>query len=180
MVAVDRNPDARGVSVARRLAIPTIIGDASHEETLRAASLATCRALVVLSTNDLANLQTALTTRAMRADVRVVMRLFDDDFAERVQRAFSLQLSRSVSYLMAPAFAAAMLGRNIIDTIPVGRHVLLVGELPVRQVLWSPPGARKLVRTDHLIVVATRTGFGWLLDQTASRPHSERPPQIFA
>jgi Trk K+ transport system NAD-binding subunit len=210
VVAVDRDPQARGVAVARQLGIPTIIGDASHEETLRAASLATCRALLVLSTDDLANLQTALTTRAMRADARVVMRLFDDDFAERVQRAFSLHLSRSVSYLMAPAFAAATLGRDVVDTIPVGRHVLLVGELPVRpgsaldgepvfkaqlhgetrllgvrtgrgdQVLWSPPRGRQLVRTDHLIVVATRTGFGWLLEQTASRPHSERPPQLFA
>ena len=31
----------------------------------------------------------------------------------------------------APAFAAALLGRQIIATIPIDRHVLLVAEVPV-------------------------------------------------
>jgi hypothetical protein len=48
------------------------------------------------------------------------------------------------------------------------------------QTLWSPPRGRQLVRTDHLIVVATRAGLGWLLGRTASRPHTGQPPQIFA
>jgi Trk K+ transport system NAD-binding subunit len=210
VVAIDRNEQARGVQIARQLGIPTIIGDASHEETLRAASLSTCRALLILSTDDLTNLETALIGRAVRRDLRVVLRLFDDDFADRVQRAFSIHLSRSVSYLMAPAFAAAMLGRQVVDSIPIGRHVLLVAELPVRagshmehrpassvqlagevrllgirtgrgdQMLWSPPRGRQLVRTDHLVVVATRAGLGWLLTQTASRPQTGQPPQLFA
>jgi Trk K+ transport system NAD-binding subunit len=131
IVAIERNPNARGVQVVRELGIPLIIGDASRNETLMAASVATCRALVVASTDDVTNLETALLGRAAKPDLRVVLRLFDDEFADRVKRAFNINISRSVSYLAAPAMAAAMLGRQIVATIPVRRHVLLVAEVPV-------------------------------------------------
>ncbi len=133
VVAIDKNADAFGVKTAQRLGVPLIIGDAAREETLRAASLATSQALVVVSTDDVVNLQAALNARAVRDDLRVVLRLFDGDFAQRVQKAFNLGISRSVSYLAAPAFAAAMLDRDVIATLPVERHVLLVAEVFVHE-----------------------------------------------
>ncbi|SBT46555.1 Trk K+ transport system, NAD-binding component [Micromonospora narathiwatensis] len=215
VVAVDRAESARGVAVARGLGLPVIVGDATRPETLRAASVRTCRALVVLTSDDVTNLETALTGRsAHRAHptapgaavepLRVVLRLFDDGFAERVQRTFGIHQSRSVSYLAAPAFAAAMMGRQVIDTISVGRRVLLVADLPVGagsdiegrycgdlsrpgsvrviamrtgradQTIWSLPERRPLVRTDRLIVVATRAGLAALLPRTV--PSADPPP----
>jgi Trk K+ transport system NAD-binding subunit len=193
VVAIDTDERARGVRVARDLGIPLIIGDCRQEETLRAASVHTCRTLLVLTTDDVTNLETALLGRSLNQDLRVVLRLFDGDFANRVQRAFAITASRSVSYLAAPTFAAAMLGRQVIDTISIGRRVLLVAEVPVGagsalegvpvidvqhgrgsrllgirtgrgdQTLWVPPLGRPLARTDRLIVVATRAGLGQLL-----------------
>ena len=201
VVAVDRDERARGVPVARELHLPIVLGDATQEQTLQAASVATCRALVVTSTDDVNNLETALLGRAIQPDVRIVLRLFDGDFAERVQRNFQINASRSVSYLAAPAFAAAMAGREVVDVIPVRRRVLLVAELAVEpgspaeglhvsdlnrphatrvlgirtgrgaQTLWSPPGGRKLMRTDRLVVLATRAGLGLLLAATATAEH---------
>ena len=197
IVCVERNPDARGVPIVRELRIPLIIGDASRSEILTAASVATSRALVIVSTDDVTNLETALLGRAAKPDLRVVMRLFDGEFANRVQRAMAINHSRSVSYLAAPAFAASMLGRQVITTIAVKRRVLLVAELPVgagsdldgvpvsalnrphearllairtgrgQQVIWAPSPGRRLVPTDQLIVVATRAGLGHLLAETA-------------
>lgn len=197
LVAVDHRSQARGVQVARDLRVPVLVGDATQEGILRAAYVQNCRALVVLSTNDVANLETALLGRALAPDLRVVLRLFDGDFADRVERAFGLTISRSVSYLAAPTFAAAMTGREVLDTIPVKRRVLLVAELPVgagcqlegqhiaalnrphearllairtgrgAQTLWAPPQGRQLARTDRLLVVATRQGLSRLLAQTA-------------
>jgi Trk K+ transport system NAD-binding subunit len=131
VVAIDRHAEARGVKSAQRRGIPVIVGDASREETLQAAQIATCRALVVVSTNDPVNLQAALHARAIRDDLRVVLRLFDDDFAQRIGAAFDISTSRSVSRLCAPAFAAALLERNVHASIPVDRHVLLVGTVTV-------------------------------------------------
>jgi len=209
VVAVDRSADARGVAVARELGIPVIIGNGNTASTLRAASVATARALVVLSADDVTNLETALLGRAIHGAaggprLRVVLRLYDEGFARRVKRAFDIDLSRSVSSLAAPAFAAAMMGREVVDAIPVGRRVLLVAELPVGagsplegrfcpevdrpnevrligirtgrigQTLWTVPQRRRLVRTDRLIVVTTRAGLAHLLVRTAPSP--DAPP----
>jgi Trk K+ transport system NAD-binding subunit len=182
-----------------------IIGDATHADVLNAASVATCKTLVVVSTDDASNLETALLGRTANPTVRVVMRLFDGEFADRVQRAFSINVSRSVSYLAAPAFAAALLGRQILGTIPVERHVLLVAEVPVgedsaletmtvgdlqqphetrivairaagERVLWAPPPGRPLRRTDQLVVVATRAGLSTLLNQAAPGQVTDTTP----
>jgi Trk K+ transport system NAD-binding subunit len=205
VVAIERDPQARGVQTARSLEIPVIIGDASRPSTQAAASVATCRALVVASTDDIVNLETALLGRSVQPQLRVVLRLFDGEFADRVRRAFNINISRSVSYLAAPAFAAAMLGRQVIATIPVRRRALLVAELPIgadsmlehqgaavvnnvhesrllairtgSQVLWRPSGARPLKTTDRIIVIATRAGLATLLAKTATpvEPDSGTP-----
>lgn len=141
VVAVDRSGTARGVAVARGLGIPVILGDARDPETLRAASVATARCLVMVTTDDVTNLEAALLARAPRPDLRVVLRLFDEDFARRIKTAFGIDHSRSVSYLAAPAFAASMVGSEVIDTIPVGRRVLLVAEVRV--------GARSRLEDRH-------------------------------
>jgi Trk K+ transport system NAD-binding subunit len=173
-----------------------IIGDASQAETLRSAWVQNCRALVVVSTDDVINLEAAIQGRTLKKKLRVVLRLFDGDFADRVQKAFNINISRSVSYLAAPAFAAAMLEREVIGTIPVNRRVLLLAEAPIcagssldgatiavadevgevrvialntddGRTVWSPPGDRVLRPEDVLVVVATRQGLGELLGRSA-------------
>ncbi|MEV4809317.1 potassium channel family protein [Micromonospora avicenniae] len=131
VVAIDKDPEPRGGGLARQLGVPLIVGDAARPETLEAASVAACQALVIVSTDDVANLEAALAARDTRADLRVVLRLFENDFAERVEEAFGLGVSRSVSYLAAPAFTGALTERAVIATIPVGRHALPVAEVPV-------------------------------------------------
>ena len=44
----------------------------------------------------------------------------------------------------------------------------------IGQTLWTVPERRKLVRTDRLIVVATRAGLAGLLGRT--RPNPNAPP----
>jgi voltage-gated potassium channel Kch len=131
VVCVDNDPEATGIRMARQLGLPVVIGDAFREETLRAASLDTCIALVSVTSQDVVNLETALSARALREDLRVVLRLTDDDLAERLQKTAGNMISRSVSYLAAPAFAAAMLEHQVLRTIAVGRHVLLIADVQV-------------------------------------------------
>ncbi|WFE26372.1 NAD-binding protein [Solwaraspora sp. WMMD791] len=197
VVGVDTDPQARGVAVARDIDVAVVVGDGSQVETLRSASVQTCRAMVVVSTDDVTNLQAALYARELNPDVTVVLRLFDGDFASRIQRAFNIGISRSVSYLAAPAFAAALLDREVIATIPVSRHVLLVAEVivapgsvldgqtlaavgtnpGVRVIafaqfgepgpIWLPAAGYRLHARDRITVVARRSGLSWLLKQAA-------------
>lgn len=205
VVAIDRSAEARGAALARRLGVPLIVGDAAREETLRSASVEHCQALVVVSTDDGVNLRAALNGRALNPELRVVLRLFDGDFAERIQRAFGIGISRSVSYLAAPSFAAALLDRAVIATIPVDRHALLVVEVPVaagaaldgrplgavarpgevRLLAHSRPGHKTDWRADprmvisagdRLTVVARRAGLSALLRETTPPPPPPAAP----
>jgi Trk K+ transport system NAD-binding subunit len=201
VVCVDKHEDAAGVPLARRLGLKVVIGEAHREETLRAAGIVSCQALVSVTNSDIVNLETALHGRALAEDLRIVVRLGDDDLAERVQKTVVNTISRSVSYLAAPTFAAAMLEHQVLRTIPVGRHVLLIADVPVAagaelagqlveevhqtgevRVLalrrpgsggldWSPPHDHRLIPQDRLFVLATRAGLGRVL--TRSRPRFE-------
>ena len=131
VVAVDQVPDSARMARARRLGVAVIYGDASKEETLNAAHVATARCVIAITSNDVTNLEVGLAARALRPDMRVVLRVFDNDLARRVDRRLGLTNSRSVSHAAAPVFAAAMLGREILQVIPYGRRVLLVAELPL-------------------------------------------------
>ena len=93
--------------------------------------------MVAATSNDLINLSATLNARELRPDLRVVLRLFDPDFAVRVQRGFGIRFTRSVSHLAAPAFAAAAIGTEVVATLPIGdRRLLLFARLRV------PSGSR--------------------------------------
>jgi Trk K+ transport system NAD-binding subunit len=193
VACVDPDPAAQGITLARRLGLPTVIGDAFAEETLRAAGIDTCSALVAVTSNDIVNLETALQANALRANLRIVLRLFDDDLAQRVQQTVGNIVSRSISYMAAPAFAAALLEHSVLRTIAVGRHVLLIADVRVqdgadlagRQLAdlerdglarilalqangslrpdWAPRRDRELKAGDRVFVVATRAGLSRFL-----------------
>ncbi|MEA2622540.1 MAG: hypothetical protein QOH61_1450 [Chloroflexota bacterium] len=132
VVAAERAADGRFVEAARAMRIPVLTTDARSQHMLKALSIETARALVATTDDDAANLATALHARALRPDLRVVLRLFDPDLAARLDRALGKYNSRSVSSLSAPAFAAAAVGREVLATIPVShRRVLIVARVPV-------------------------------------------------
>ncbi|MFF2042626.1 NAD-binding protein [Kitasatospora sp. NPDC058170] len=129
VVGLERDPQARGISALRALGIPVVVGDGPLEDQLRRARLKHSRALVAVSGDDATNLEAALEARAGKPEVRVVVRIFDDNFAGHLYATLDNAASRSVSYLAAPAFAAALMGREVLGTLSVFRHVLLIAEL---------------------------------------------------
>ncbi|MEV4611007.1 NAD-binding protein [Kitasatospora sp. NPDC049258] len=145
VVCIERDPQARGIAAVRALGLPVLVGDAPLESQLRRARVRYSRALVAVTTDDAANLEAALEARAVRPEVRIVVRLFDDDFAHHVYATLGNVASRSVSYLSAPAFAAALMGREVLGTLSVYRHVLLIAELT------AAPGSGLLGRDTHEI-----------------------------
>jgi Trk K+ transport system NAD-binding subunit len=193
VVGIDKDPEAAATPLARRLGIPVVVGETHREETLRAAGIGTCQAVVSVTDSDIVNLETALNARALAAEPRIVVRLYDDDLAERIQRTIGGTVSRSTSYLAAPAFAAAVLDHQVLRTIAVGRHVLLMAEVAAdgdaglagRRVAdvhqpgtlrvialrrpghpdadWAPAADYVILPADRLVVLATRAGLSRIL-----------------
>jgi Trk K+ transport system NAD-binding subunit len=141
-IAVERNENAPGVHAARRLRVPVVLADISVPSVLDALNVPSARCLMVLTDDDAANLVAALNARALSPDLRVVLRLFDHDLAQRVESAFSIDVSRSLSSLAAPVFAAALSDRRTLATIPVGAQAVTVAEL-------GAPAGRMVSELEH-------------------------------
>ncbi|MFF9814294.1 NAD-binding protein [Streptomyces sp. NPDC014006] len=137
VVCVEAGAEARGLATARRLRVPVVLGDVTQEGVLESAKIHRAAALLAVTSSDTTNLEAVLYARGIRPDLRTVLRLYDDDFATAVYRTLraahphARTRSRSVSHLSAPAFAAAMLGRQILGAIPVERRVLLFAAVDV-------------------------------------------------
>ncbi|MEU4063106.1 NAD-binding protein [Streptomyces wedmorensis] len=131
IVAVERDPHARGIELARELGVPLLLEDATAPGVLDQARIGQSKSLLVLTREDGENLDIVMAAREINPDIRVVMRLYDDDFAATVSRTMrasypsALTRSRSVSALAAAAFAAAMMGRHVLGVMPVERGSLL-------------------------------------------------------
>ena len=114
---------------ARAAGIAAAAGDAAQIATLRSLGVQEAAYLFCVTDDDVANLEAALVARAANPSLRIVLRLFDPDLAERVERVAGLGVSRSVADLAAPAFAAAALGRDVTDAIRTRQGLLLVARV---------------------------------------------------
>ena len=187
VVCVEADPEARGMAVARRLRVPVVVGDVTQEGVLESAKIHRADALLALTSIDTTNLEAVLYARSVRPDLRAVLRLYDDDFAKAVYRTLrtahpaALTRSRSVSHLAAPAFAGAMMGRQILGAIPVERRVLLFAAVVVdghpqlegrtvaeafRPGAWRVLALDTAARGDHTGTEPPGSGLVWDLPHT--------------
>jgi Trk K+ transport system NAD-binding subunit len=113
---------------ARRAGARVIEGRWSDVAQLQAAGLEDARCIVLAENADLRNVQVALAAREVNPHVRVVLRMFNAELADRATRLLANSRVVSTSAEAAPYFAAAALGMAAAPTgLAWGRHVV-VGE----------------------------------------------------
>ncbi len=130
IVVIEREPQTNLVTSVRKMDIPVIIGDASLEEVLRDAHISRARSIILCVQNDALNLKIALKARSIRPDIRVVIRIFDDDFADELHTQFGFH-ALSATAIAAPAFAASAAGADISHPIHVEGEALSLARLKV-------------------------------------------------
>ena len=135
VVAVDKDESNRRLGPIRALGVPVIIADATLSQTLEAASLQNAAAVAVVTSDDLANLETGLALRDQLGErwksVPVVLRMFDSPFARSVRHNFGFSAVRSTAALAAPWFVGAALGLDVLSTFYADDQPLLVARLTV-------------------------------------------------
>lgn len=114
VVIVEQDPSNRFLSMAQSLKIPVIQGDASLSATLHAAHLHHAEALIAVTSDDVANLEIALSAKGLVPKLPVIMRTQDPDFAPLASQVFDFEAILSPADLAAPSFAAAALGGRIL------------------------------------------------------------------
>jgi Trk K+ transport system NAD-binding subunit len=85
--------------------VPLIQGDCRQEATLRKAGLADARGILILTSDDLVSISTALMARHLRSDIRVVVRMFNQGLIARLGKTAHNIFALSTSALTAPLLA---------------------------------------------------------------------------
>jgi Trk K+ transport system NAD-binding subunit len=135
VVVVERDPDNRHLPQVRAANVPVVIGDATEAAVLAGVNLASATAVAVLTSDDLANIETGLTVRDQLGnrwpDVPVVMRVFDRELARTIHESFDFRYVRATEALVAPWFVGAALGLDVLGAFHVDQDAFLLGHLTV-------------------------------------------------
>ena len=107
VIIVEKHEDGNFVKQAKAMKVPVVIGDIRFSSVLEDVNIVEAKCLIAATDDDLANLDAALTARAARDDIRVVLRMFDQELAKKVRDGFGIETAFSTSALAAPAFAMA-------------------------------------------------------------------------
>jgi Trk K+ transport system NAD-binding subunit len=113
VVAVEHRADAPFLQASREL-VPVVLGNTKTEETLRKAGVGGAKAVVAVTDNDLANLSTALASKRIQPSCRAVLRIFNSELAEKMQRGMAMDAVLSVSAAAMPTFVAAAICPNVL------------------------------------------------------------------
>jgi Trk K+ transport system NAD-binding subunit len=109
-----------------------LIGDARREAMLADANVTTARSVILATDDDLANLEIALDARRVVPNIRVVLRMFDQNMADKIREGFNIRLAMSQSAISAPRFAMAAIDRSIVNSFIVGDQLIVVQRCLVR------------------------------------------------
>ncbi|HWF35328.1 MAG TPA: NAD-binding protein [Solirubrobacteraceae bacterium] len=113
VVAVERDPSAPAVELARNYKIPVILGSGAEATLLARLSLGRARALAAITSDDGENIAITVAALAVREDLRVVLRAGDGDVTTEIRSLFNIGVVRDVHRIAGDLLAAAALG---IDT----------------------------------------------------------------
>ena len=124
VVAIESNPEARFVSEVASYEVPVLYGDVRDSSMLESASVSKAKAIIAVTDNDLANLEAALTARELNPTIRVVIRMFDQKLAKKVQNFMGIEGAYSSSARSARLFAQAAISGDILDSFEFGGTVI--------------------------------------------------------
>jgi Trk K+ transport system NAD-binding subunit len=129
VVVVENDWEGEFVSRALKLNVPVVLGDAREERILRLAGITRARAICTAIDDDLLNIEIGITARAIRPEVRVIMRLFNESLDQSLERSFGVNTVFSATVLAAPTFAASSISQSMDYVVPLGDALLGILQL---------------------------------------------------
>jgi len=176
VIVMEKDDHNSFVPLVQALGVTVIFGDSRLEESLRRVNISKASCVAVVSNDDMINLETALTARSLRHDIRLVLRIFDGSLADKVERTFGIEIASSTSALSAPSFIAAALNYEVISSFFIKRQVFIVVRLVVSEVgqiktktvewLYQQAGVRILT----YIAASTKTSLDDSNAEAAAQP----------
>jgi voltage-gated potassium channel len=119
VVAIEVKPKPSTQEELHKLDVPFIIGDARDRAILGKAQLEHAQSLIACTADDNVNVELIMRARDLNPNIRIVARMWDDQFSHQLERFMNVQAVLSASDLAAPAFAGAAVGIEITQTLRI-------------------------------------------------------------
>jgi len=131
VVIIERDVQNRFLSIARAQNLPVIFGDATLPDILKTANLLGASALLTVTSDDMINLEIALTVKNLAPKMPVVVRSQNPERVQRMQQVFKFESVLSPPELVAPVFAAVALGSKVFGSGMIGDSLWIAVSLLV-------------------------------------------------
>jgi Trk K+ transport system NAD-binding subunit len=129
-VAIDLNTAPNDPRLA---GVTAFTGDCRQVELLERAGVRDARAVVIVTSDDLVNISTALIVRRINPSARVVVRMFNQNLITRFSGAVRNTVALSVSALIAPVIALTAVTGDAIGAFKLDDGARQVSELVVTE-----------------------------------------------
>ncbi len=131
VIVIEKDEQGRFIEMGKTLKVPIIHGDMRAPGLLEQAHIMDAKAVIAAAQDDMANIEAALNARAVRPDIRVVVRIFDTNLARKLEGIFGFKSVFSTSALAAPGFAMAAIDPGVVSSFYVGDALMTNVELVV-------------------------------------------------
>ncbi|XGV97163.1 MAG: NAD-binding protein [Leptolyngbya sp. BL-A-14] len=108
-----------------------VIGDCRQTDCLERARVQTCRAVLLVTSDERVNIEAAFAIRLLNPDVRLVVRSSKQNLNALLGQSLGNFIAFEASQLPAPAFAIAALASEIRGFINLGDHLLRVVKVSI-------------------------------------------------
>ncbi len=132
VAVLEKDPQCPNLAYARKQGIPVHIGHSREEGVFDDLNISRAKSIILATDDDLANLEMALDARKLSPDIRVVLRMFDQEVAAKLRESLDMELTFSTSELAAPVFATSSSDRSIVNSFYVGDRLMVLANLTVR------------------------------------------------
>ena len=97
VIVIEDNEENRFLEIVRSLGARVFVGDASISKNLVDVGIHKAKALMLLVSNDLLNLEVGLNARALQPKLRLILRIFDKGVADEMKGRLDIQHAISTS-----------------------------------------------------------------------------------
>ena len=109
---IEQNENSNHIDYFRQMGAEVYVGDARLPKVMNDVNVVKAKALISVISNDSLNLEIGLNARSQHANVKLILRIFDDQMAEKIKRYLKIYHTLSASSIADDIFFAELKNRN--------------------------------------------------------------------
>jgi Trk K+ transport system NAD-binding subunit len=108
IVAIDKTPPLEFIEQRTKTGkFAFIEGDGSHKSILNQANVSQANRIHIVTDNDTLNFKIAIKAKRLNPDIRCILRIWDQEFADKIKSLSEVDFTISTSQVSAPLFVAS-------------------------------------------------------------------------